>query len=496
MRRLTILSIFAAAVMTASCTSFLERTSQNLIVPTSVQHYKEMLQGPNGYFRQAASSSMFATLMTDDILFTDVSREAGVSKPAESSSLSRYRLAYQWADEIENDEFTDGAFNYFYSQVLIANTVLDKIEKLDDPDGQRDLLHGQALFHRALAYFYLANLYGPAYNEASPEAPCVPLKLDPTPSTDTFARSSVAEVWGSIREDLDAAIALLEKFDVKNVHEINVNAALALACRVALFMEDFDAAVEYGERVLKNNSALYDITSKKYAADPEGGSPLSSTVINFISYANPEILWIFSQKASNYQGGLGVEQTLFYAPSKDLISTYSLDLAEGERDHRLDYFFIPPGWSSLMLISSYYYCYSLLKYDSNDMQYSRCTAFRTGEVYLNMAEAYARSGHQKEAVDLLNRLRAKRVSDYTPLETVPDLLTFIYRERRRELVGEDLHRWWDVRRTGQKEIVHPWKDGTRYVLKDHDKAFVLDYPLAERAVCPDNYNERPHRQAE
>lgn len=496
MRKSVIISIFLAATVLEGCSKFLERTSQNLIVPTNVQQYKEMLQGPNGYFRQAASSAMFVTLMTDDVLFTDVSEAAGVSKPSESSSLSRYRLAYQWADEIENDEFVDGAFNYFYSQVLIANTVLDDINSLDDPDGERDLLRGQALFHRALAYFYLANLYGPAYNEASPEDLCVPLKLDATPSTENFKRASVSEVWNSIKDDLAASIELLKGYDVKNIHEINVNAARALACRTALFMGDYGEVIRYGSDVLAANSSLFDITSKKYAADPEATSPLGSAVLNFISYQNPEILWIYSQKSSNYQGSLGSEQTLFYAPSKDLVDSYSQDVTEGERDHRLDYFFIPPGWASLRMIASYFFGYSLLKYDSNDMQYARCIPFRTAEVYLNMAEAYAKTGQDIEALKLLNRLRAKRISDYAEISTTDDLLGLIYRERRRELVGEDLHRWWDVRRTGQRQIVHPWKDGERYILKERDKAFTLNFPLAERAVCPENYNERPHRQAE
>ena len=496
MKRLNIITLSIAALVLSACSSFLERTSQNLIVPTNVQQYKEMLQGSNGYFRQAASSPMFVTLMTDDVLFTDVSKTAGVSSPSESSYLSRYRLVYQWADEIEDDDFTDGAFDYFYSQVLIANTVLDAIDELDDPDGERELLRGQALFHRALAYFYLANLYGPAYNEASPADPCVPLKLDPTPSTEVFPRASVEDVWNRIRSDLDDAISLLSEFTVKNIYEINVKAALALASRVALYMEDYDSVIGYGKRVLELNSDLYDITSKTYPADPEGGSPLSSSVLNFISYSNPEILWIYGLKAANFQGSLSSDQTMYYAPSDDLIATYSMDLAKGERDHRLDYFFVPPGWSSLMLIASYYYSYSFLKYDSNDLQYTRCTALRTAEVYLNMAEAYARSGHEGDALEMLNKVRAKRISGYTPLESASDLLSLIYRERRREMAGEDLHRWWDVRRTGQAQIVHPWKDGAKYVLRDHDKAFTLNFPAAERAICPDNYNERPYRQAE
>ena len=100
--RKTIIYIVTAACMACGCSSFLERTSQNQIVPTTVEQYKEMLQGTDGYFYYAPSRYAFVPLMTDDISYFDVS--TGAASDVESTNLTTYRLAYQWADEIETDE--------------------------------------------------------------------------------------------------------------------------------------------------------------------------------------------------------------------------------------------------------------------------------------------------------------------------------------------------------------------------------------------------------
>ena len=497
----TIIYVLTAAFLSSGCSSFLERTSQNQIVPTTVDQYKEMLQGSDGYFYYAPSYCAFVPLMTDDISYTDVS--SGSSSDVESTNLTAYRLVYQWADEIENDSFTDGAFDYFYSQVLVANTVLDAIDGIEDTTGERELLRGQALFHRAFGYFNLANLYAQAYNESSEDDPCVPLKLDPTPSTENYPKSTIGEVWGQIRTDIDKALECLSGFNVTNIYELNYKAMLVLAVRVALQMEDYDAVIGYGELLLKENSSLFDITSKGDAISPGVSTVGDAALKNFISPDNPEIVWLYGSRTGSFTsllGGLADTHVYYYAVSDSLTDTFAEDLKTGETDHRLNYFFLRPGM--IIGIASCLFNYTPLKFDYLDGYY-RSQAFRTGEVYISMAEAYARkaSPDYGKALEYLNGLRRSRISGYSD-RTLADvggaegIVDYIWRERRRELCCEELHRWWDLRRTGQPKMEHVWRDNTKYVLEDHDPAYVLNYPLAEREVNPENYNERPYRQAE
>ena len=97
----------------------------------------------------------------------------------------------------------------------------------------------------------------------------------------------------------------------------------------------------------------------------------------------------------------------------------------------------------------------LIKYDAKQSNLSRpdgivnFKAFRTGEMYLIRAEAYARLGGANEALGLadLNTLRAARIAGYTPVVLSGSaLINAIALERRKELVGEG-HRFLDLKRT-------------------------------------------------
>ena len=83
----------------------------------------------------------------------------------------------------------------------------------------------------------------------------------------------------------------------------------------------------------------------------------------------------------------------------------------------------------------------------------------------------------------MNTLRKYRVEDYTD-EHIPDsdkLISFIQRERRRELCFED-HRWCDLRRWGMKSIQHTWigepNSSISYTLEEKDRGYTLPLPKA------------------
>lgn len=89
-----------------------------------------------------------------------------------------------------------------------------------------------------------------------------------------FPRATIEDVWTRIKLDVEEAVSSLEKANISSIYEINYGAALILGMRVALFMEDFDLAIEYGEKALEINSSLYDITNKPVSTGTS--SPSSS----------------------------------------------------------------------------------------------------------------------------------------------------------------------------------------------------------------------------
>jgi hypothetical protein len=456
-----------------------------------------MLQG-NGYFSDFYYYSWWINLMTDDATYRDYS--ANYSESIQSNDIETYRLVYQWAAEIENSSkgFADGFYNYLYNQALYANIILDKIDDLSGTDDEKEILRGQALFQRAYAYFCLASTYADIYSPTTLDSLSVPINLSPTATTATFPRSTVGQVWNQIKGDIDQSVTCLIGHNITNIYEINANAALLLAMRTAINMNNDADAIKYGDMLMARNSKLYDITAKTACATGDSYSG-GSDVKNFISPENPEILWLYgsySYPIDHFFSAL--LSTIYFSTSDELINSYTYDSKEQTGDHRLPFFFFPPKNPNLKDMPYAYINYTTQKFDYEDGYY-RSIAFRTGEAYLIMAEAYLGQGNEDKALYYLNQLRRNRIDHYTDLtasdfKSTEELRSFIFDERRRELCFEELHRWWDLRRDGKPEIVHVWAD-KHYKLNQGDPNYTLSFPSAERTYDPTLTNNRVDRTA-
>lgn len=254
----TTILIATALFSSTSCCKFLEESSKDMIRPVTATHYKELLQG-EGYFKDMYKHGWFVDLMTDDISVLQYSLPVQL----ENSKLKESALAYKWAPNIEHDEGTirDFLFKHLYKNALTANIILEMVPSLKEDDGNKDVVIGQAYFHRAYAYFVLANLYAQAYNEAKPTDLCVPLVLSSEPSLTKHPRATMEEVWGQIRSDIKLAVEYLRKDKMtRGTHEVNLKAALLLASRIFLYTEQYAEVQQYSEEFLTHNDKLQNIT--------------------------------------------------------------------------------------------------------------------------------------------------------------------------------------------------------------------------------------------
>ena len=366
--------LFALCLSTVGCNDFLERSAQNLVIPTTCADYTEILQG-EGYFYNLVKNGIWLNLMTDDMeLYTP---RLDNTLPF---NLNKYRYVYQWRDEIEieDESFSDELFNNLYSQILVANTCIDALDKgLEGTPEEQDILRGQALFHRAFAYLMLANVYAIPYDMATPETLCVPLKTDPTPSLQPYNRATFAEVYEQIDKDLKAGLAALK--DTGNYYYIGYDALLFVAMRKALYTGDFDAAIEYGKEILASNDKLFDITDRTQSVAP-GEIKGSADYDNFMQPKNPELMFCFAGSTTTMSNLISLsnslEQTFTLSRTIDnnLIGLYDYDTTTCIGDHRLAYWFTAPHEAA----GEPYYKegnYNALKFNSYDNLYMRA-AFR------------------------------------------------------------------------------------------------------------------------
>ncbi len=482
---------YVLPLLLCSCEDFLTQEAQDLVIPTTVAQYKEILQG-DGYFKSLQSNLFWTEFLTDNMTIDGT----GSTKP--SPMLDTYREIYQWQAEIENDQWSDPLYAYLATQALPATVCLEDLDKMTGTETEREILRGQASFHRALAYFYLANFYGPAYNEAKSSDPCIPMTLTATVSPGSYPRKSVGEVWGQIRKDAETAVEALEGKSIPTTFEINYKAALLLAARVALFMEDYDAAIKYGEKLIEQQAPLYDLTASITADDYI--SPYSTQYEGIIdsneklfTFGGSDILGIWLVDVSTLQ----VSMTFCVSNENGLLSLY-----DRTNDLRFAYYFVDPDPSAMtmMMWPAKTVAYQPGKHTESNIYYSM--SMRSAEIYLTLAEAYARkdSPENDRALGYLNTLLRNRILNYTDL-TAADfssqeaLVEKIWEERRKELCFEEAHRWWDMRRCGQKGFTRKWLDGD-YVIADKDPAFTLNFPKTERDFDPGlGSNVRPERNA-
>ncbi len=493
-----LLPMFIIIMLMGSCKKFLEQSSQDLIRPVTVEHYKELLQG-EAYFKDFYRNGWFVDVMSDDVGLVDLITPTTLI----NTKMEYAKFLYQWGPDPEDPTgtFTDALFQHLYKNVLTANTCLESLEKMEGSEAEKKILKGQASFTRSYAYFVLANLYAQAYNEAAPTDLCVPLIMETTPSLKRFNRATIKEVWDLIAADAEAAVENL-KDDVaaRSVYEINYKAALLLASRVFLFRQEWDKAIEYGERFLQLRPDLKNITAITGSPSATG---TSANKVFLLPNENPEIVFTFGRLT----GATTVGGYMYYTREPTGLSpaTFSasynvpgalIDMY-GTGDRRKNYwFFAPTGAPGGLLVYLAYTPLKLQYYEGN-----RTTQFfRSAEAYLVLAEAYARKAQpdRAKAVSLLNELRKNRIASYTNLTTAdfttPEALNkFIIDERRRELCFEEFHRWWDLRRTGQPAIEHRWLADV-YELKAKDPAYILNFPREEMEFNPGlEPNIRPAR---
>jgi hypothetical protein len=153
---------------------------------------------------------------------------------------------------VSNDGRVSEGWGELNAIVARTNSVLAYVPAIDMDEAQKKRILGEASFLRAVAHFYLLNMWGN-----------IPLILEPVEEVnDLFVEQAPqAAVWASIIADAKAAQAALpEKVDAANVGRATWGAATALLGKAYLFTKDWpNAAAEFKKIIDK--PGLYRLVS-------------------------------------------------------------------------------------------------------------------------------------------------------------------------------------------------------------------------------------------
>ncbi|GAA4090816.1 RagB/SusD family nutrient uptake outer membrane protein [Mucilaginibacter panaciglaebae] len=280
-------------------------------------------------------------------------------------------------------------------------------------------LSSEAKFLRAYAYFYLTNLYG-----------ATPLILVTDINVSAVApRSDTLIVYNQIIKDLlDAQSGLSVNYTGDGKVRANQLAATALLARIYLFQRNWANAETAASNVI--NSGLYSLDT------PENV---------FLANSNESILQFQTQS-----GFVATSPTFIPISGKPQYPlTNNLLAAFEPGDLRLI------NWTKSNLVSNitYYYPYKYKNRTANPTAPECLMALRLGEQFLIRAEARVMQNNLSGAQADLNTIRNRAGLPNTTSNTQSTIENSILHERQVELFTEWGHRFFDLKRTGQANVV-------------------------------------------
>lgn len=434
-----------------SCKKFLASYSQNNSFVETAADLDELLVG-DAYFSDLSYYEPQLFVMDDD---ADLGPPAYSSNPFKSAGFHHWQANPRITSEgvLLN---SDIIFTNTYKRIARINTILHNVPLLKakaEPSAILQRISGEAHFLRAYYYFLLVNAYGKPYKPATASSDFgVPVKTDPAIKDQFATRSTTKQVYDQIIADLLAAATELEGFNLSTTIRANQAAVYCLLSRVYLFMENYEKALEYADKVINRNGYLIADLNNHIAGK------------DFLKRNSQEVVFTMKQSQMPSFGVIFSENpgSEFYKVSNELAMLY----AQG--DLRREVFFLRSSKGYLRVAKKREATGNTID-DVSDMY-----LLRLSELYLNKAEALAAMDRFEEAATTLQELRKKRFkpANLTVITSTGGALMSAIRDERRLELCFEAHRWFDLRRYGvnskypySKSIRHTsyTKSGNGYV---------------------------------
>jgi hypothetical protein len=170
-----------------------------------------------------------------------------------------YELMYTWGQQFSIDVNAAPMFwGEHYGRINQFNTVLVGI---DNATGgtlvKKNSLKAEALLGRALEYFYLVNEYAKPYDSMTAARDlAVPFVTSNDVTSVVPARSTIAEMYKHIIDDITAAIPDLPADNSANRFRGSVAGAYSLLSRVYFYARNYTEAQKNAELALANTKAV------------------------------------------------------------------------------------------------------------------------------------------------------------------------------------------------------------------------------------------------
>ena len=347
-----------------------------------------------------------------------------------------------------------------YQQVFYANVALETLDNLEEIFPEADGLRGEALFHRAHAYYHLLQQFAPAFRKEGGNEQLSGIVLKDSPDVNEPAiRSNLMKCYRQVIQDLNEAALLLPDFQLPKTRPSKAS-AFGMLGRVYLQTFEFPLAAASARKALDYYTDRLDFNT----IDVNSNRP-------FVQFG---------------------KETIFYSETVTVSFIYSSQVF-------VDTVLIKQYAEGDLRLPAYYDEADSGMYLHRGRLSGNILAFgglSTGEIELIAAEGYARSGDEEKARQFLNQLLRRRIlpENFSAIDAAGGaLVKTILMERKKELIGRGL-RWPDLRRLNQETehevTVKRIKDNQEIILKPNSPYYVFPIPQEEIASSGIQQNER------
>ena len=381
-----------------------------------------------------------------------------------------------------------------YEIIRQVTSILGMLENIEtetsnDEETKQDFI-GQCLTIRALAHFSLCSSYGLPYSHNAGNNLGIPIVTTLLATDAKTTRSTVAEVYTQVINDLTAAIPKLK--GEKNVGKLNVWAAKTLLARVYLYKEENDNA--YATAVDVINNSPYSLMTRTEYVNSWSMDYSSESIFSCINSAADNA---GGESINNLSDPEGYGQ---FMASQDLI-----DLVNSDHDDirnamlyidQLSVIGDPttygrilkyPGKGNTKSVLVDHFEGSGAPVESSET--SNVAIFRLSELYLIAAEAAVKGGGSN--ADLYLNAIVERANPAATVSVADVTLDRVLTERRKELMGEG-HRFFDLTRNKLNIVrsasVRASGIAARMHIPYDDYQVVFAIPLAELNINPIQQN--------
>lgn len=367
-----------------------------------------------------------------------------------------YGSIWQW-NILNTDSTVGSVYASLYTIIGRCNYFLDNLAKVranihtDNEIANLNYFTGEVYFARALCYSELLKLFCKAYDPATAKNELGVVIRTKYYESEPVVRKSLEDSYKAVLSDLSKAGELLEPdYDFYNNAWFSAAAVDALTARVALYMQDWDKAIEYSSKLISRETGEFELADAKVIYSGEYSYldymwtyDSSFEIIAKIAYTQTSYGGAQGAVFLNYERGAG-RYYPDYVPAQWVLNEFDAS------DARYDSYFMNvttgyPNGLTWPLMVKYYGNPELLSI--NVFHVNMPKIFRLAEQYLIRAEAYCHKEQFSKAKDDLFALRSKRYLSGGNLSvTKENWLEIISSERMKELYMEgfrlhDLKRW-------------------------------------------------------